>query len=139
MSEKPGPKVGSHNKAKERLFKALVLEYGEDFDPVLQMAKNAMCLQGRSDALIEAQPEDTDLPRDVITAIQDANKEWEKVAPYVQAKMKQVDVNAEVETTINIITDRDRSKMTGHDPMRKRRVQTSRPRMLKHTYQHQRR
>ena len=94
-----GRPQGAQNKAKERLFKALAKEYGDDFDPILLMAKNASYLQGIANKAMDSGVDATE-------ACQDANKEWEKIAPFVQAKMKQVDVNAEVESIINIITDR---------------------------------
>lgn len=94
MGEKTGPKTGTYNKLKDRLFNALAKEYGEEWNPILMMAKNAAYLQESANSLIysaELDPEDHEGVFHAIAACQEANKEWERIAPYVQPKLKQVE------------------------------------------------
>ena len=92
---------GSTNKNKDRLFKALRKEYGEDFDPILVMAKNSHEMQLTLDAFM-TQDDDTeivDCEGEVTTArllamkmIPEVNKEWSRIAEYVTPKLKAVEV-----------------------------------------------
>ena len=64
--------VGSTNKNKDRLWKALKAEYGEEFDPIMRMAE------------IAANPENDDALK--LSA-------WKEVAQYVYPKLKAVEVS----------------------------------------------
>lgn len=75
-------RAGSPNKSKQRLLKTLQAEYGDDFDPVMQMAKNAHEIQeqidnGDSDGRIEA-----------INA-------WDKIAQYTTPKLKAIEITGD--------------------------------------------
>lgn len=91
------PRTGSMNKNKERLFNALRKEYGDDFDPVMRMAQNAHLLQEIADdlctndkVLIDGSTGESINKSQALVTAQSA---WEKIAVYVQPKLKQVEIN----------------------------------------------
>ena len=85
--------VGSTNKNKDRLWKALKAEYGEDFDPIMKMAENCDTLQKIADAhrdgaITEDKAEAGNVELiDATSSAQAANAAWEKIAPYVEPKL----------------------------------------------------
>lgn len=77
---------GSPNKNKAFLLNRLQDMYGEEFHPIMTMAKNAAEFQ----KLIDARVKDPDARgADLI----DANKLWEGIAQYVEPKLKAVEMN----------------------------------------------
>ena len=79
----PRPK-GSPNRNKMFLLNRLQDMYGEDFHPIMEMAKNASELQKLANA------EDAE-PRDYVTA----NKAWADIAEYTEPKLKSIDKTGE--------------------------------------------
>jgi len=85
--------VGSTGRNKERLWKALRKEYGEDFDPIVEMSGNSMFLQGianNAKAEYRERPELNELKDKAVEAVQTANAQWKEVAPYLAAKYQTV-------------------------------------------------
>ena len=78
-------RAGSPNKNKQRLLNALKAEYGEDFDPVMQMAKNAHAIQENIEA-----DSNTDSNR------MDAINAWDKIAQYTTPKLKSIEIDASI-------------------------------------------
>ena len=74
---------GSPNKNKEYLMNRLKDMYGDDFDPIIRMAEQATRLHA---AAIDA--EDTKVLTDSING-------WDKIAQYVQPKLKAVELTGE--------------------------------------------
>ena len=83
-------RAGSPNKNKQRLLKALQAEYGEDFDPVMQMAKNAHEIQKK----IDEDESSSDVNR------MDAINAWDKVAVYTTPKLKSIEVTGDPEAPV---------------------------------------
>jgi len=81
-------RAGSPNKNKQRLLKALQAEYGEDFNPVMQMAKNAHEIQRSID---EGETENSRL---------DAMNAWDKVAVYTTPKLKAIEITGDPEAPV---------------------------------------
>lgn len=75
---------GSANKNKAFLMARLQDMYGDDFHPIMNMAKNACEYQKTIDQL----DKDTRLP-----LLPEANKLWEGIAQYVEPKLKAVEMN----------------------------------------------
>lgn len=86
---------GSSNKNKAFLMSRLQDMYGEDFHPIMSMAKNAIDYQ-RSIDLLDS---DTRLPM-----LTEANKLWEGIAQYVEPKLKAIEMNHGLQEN-NPITD----------------------------------
>ncbi len=85
----------------------LKAEYGDDFDPVMKMSKNATYIQGRVD---EAQKTLTDIekgviaeldeylgPRAVVDLSKEANAEWDRVAKYTTPQLKSIEINLDAD------------------------------------------
>lgn len=93
-------RAGSPNRSKQRLLKALQKEYGEDFEPVMQMAKNASRLQAIADDFYDNERiiiEESDLNGDakVTDKIQTAviaQNAWGKIAKFVTPELKSVEI-----------------------------------------------
>lgn len=68
---------GSQNKNKDRLWKALKAEYGDDFDPIMKMAG------------IASNDENDDALK--LSA-------WKEIAQYVYPKLKAVEITGEIAT-----------------------------------------
>lgn len=100
--------VGSKNKPKRLLAIRLAEMYGEDFNPVVKMAGNAVNLQKIADNAIEGMEkavelltseftsdDDIDTYRKSIVQVSvtagDAINAWDRVAQYVQPKMKTIE------------------------------------------------
>ena len=64
--------LGSQNKNKDRLWKALRAEYGDDFDPIMKMA--AIASDDNNDDALK------------LTA-------WKEIAQYVYPKLKSIEVS----------------------------------------------
>lgn len=82
--------TGRRNK---RRVKVLLQQlFGEDFNPVVKMAENAMALQKLA--------EDNPTPE----AIKDAASVWKDVSPYVEPKLSATQVDASVDLEANVVT-----------------------------------
>jgi hypothetical protein len=75
-------RAGSPNKNKAFLLAKLQEMYGEEFHPIMNMAKNAVTIQRQVDVLGDAADVDDLL---------NANKAWEGIAQYVEPKLKAVE------------------------------------------------
>ncbi len=64
--------------------------YGEDFDPIIQIAENAARLQAAIMGKLENGDDDIEL-----SALIEANKEWERMAQFTHPKLKSVEHTAE--------------------------------------------
>jgi len=64
--------------------------YGEDFDPIIQIAENATRLQAAIMGKLESGDDDIEL-----SALIEANKEWERMAQFTHPKLKSVEHTAE--------------------------------------------
>tara|TARA_R110000824_G_scaffold42506_1_gene125114 strand:- start:2277 stop:2567 length:291 start_codon:yes stop_codon:yes gene_type:complete len=74
------PNSKAQQKNEKFLLNRLAKMYGEDFDPIMQIAKNAHRLQKLADS------DDTDAGTQL-----DANKEWERMAQFTHPKLKSVE------------------------------------------------
>ena len=98
--------VGQTSKNKDRLWKALRAEYGENFDPIIQMAKNCSRLQIDLDKMYADGKEilEDDEHVDTISRVklsEITNNSWDKVAAYVQPKLKAVEVEVSGSLTVS--------------------------------------
>ena len=80
-----GREAGIPNKNKGFLLNRLQDMYGDDFHPIMKMAENAVKLQASADL----DPESANFKA--------ALDGWEKIAQYVEPKLKAVDLNASVD------------------------------------------
>lgn len=83
----PNSRQGRPNKNKKFLLARLQDEYGEQFHPIMQMAKNAHKMQ----TLLESLPEDTSVET-LFIALKQAIDSWEKIAQYTEPKLKAMEV-----------------------------------------------
>lgn len=96
-------RAGSPNKNKQRLLNALKNEYGEDFEPVMQMAKNASRLQAIADEFYEgdkAEIESSDIDggvkvSDKISTARVAQDAWDRIAQYTTPKLKSIEISGD--------------------------------------------
>lgn len=92
-----GRPAGSTNKNSVFLLKRMQDMLGEDFDPVVNMARNAAKLQAIADEVLEDEKVLTDAESGTLItyaeSLVNANKEWERIAPYVAAKLKAVEIS----------------------------------------------
>lgn len=82
--------VGVPNKNKRGLKAQLKRQYGEEFDVVMMMAENCATLHG-----IAQENKESGVEIASLTAT-NANNALEKLAQYVEPKLKSVEVSAEV-------------------------------------------
>ena len=80
-----GREAGIPNKNKSFLLNRLQDMYGDEFHPIMKMAENAVKLQHSADA----DPESANFKA--------ALDGWEKIAQYVEPKLKAIDINASVD------------------------------------------
>lgn len=90
---------GSPNKNKQFLLKRLQEMYGEDFHPIMSMAKNAHEFQ---QSLDDKSGEPEFRGRDLI----EANKLWEGIAQYVEPKLKAVEISGNPESPLEFKSPR---------------------------------
>lgn len=109
---------GIPNKNKAFLMKRLKEQLGDDFDPVINAAKNAARMQKiadeaermaadnefeqRKDTVSIAADNEFKLRKDTVSA-------WEKVAQYVEPKLKAIEVDVSGEIEVNDTTDAERA------------------------------
>ena len=84
-----GSRAGSPNRNKKFLLKKLQDMYGSDFNPVIKMAENAIKLQDLADVT----PDDGNIRKSALDG-------WDKVAQYVEPKLKAIEVNADVKVGV---------------------------------------
>lgn len=85
------PKRG-RGKNKIFLLKRLQDMYGEDFHPIMQMAKNAH----KAQVLIDNYEQDENLdPQALFAGLKFAVDAWDKVANYTEPKLKAIEVTGE--------------------------------------------
>lgn len=94
-------RLGKPNRNKQRLLKALQDEYGEDFNPVMAMAKNANRLQIIADEFYDEDKsliEESDLEggtvkvTDKINTAIVAQNAWGKIAKFVTPELKAIEL-----------------------------------------------
>lgn len=78
---------GSMTRSKERLLKALQKEYGEEFEPVMQMARNAHQIQKIVDEMVAATMDFEELLQLLTQAI----NAWDRIAKYTTPTLKAVE------------------------------------------------
>lgn len=94
-----GRQKGSGNKNKKFLLNKLQDMYGDDFHPIMKMAKNCILIQGQADKLIEQVTDDSvgqdDKPKadDVNKMLVMANTEWYRIAEYTEPKLKAIEID----------------------------------------------
>lgn len=86
---------GSPNKNKAFLLKRLQDMYGDDFHPIMNMAKNAHEFQQMLD---DKSGEPEFRGRDLI----EANKLWDGIAQYVEPKLKAVEITGDPDNPLVI-------------------------------------
>ena len=101
--------VGSTNKNKDRLWKALKAEYGDDFDPLLTIAKNANVLQDAVNLSLEhyedaSEDEKKEAVLLAFKLIPEVNKEWYRVAEFITPKLKAVEVSGSDDSPLRVMT-----------------------------------
>lgn len=87
--------VGSINKNKRGLKSQLKREYGDDFDIIMMMGKNAKKLFD----LIPEEPTEDD-----VSLICDTNNQLEKIAQYVEPKLKAIEISGDPENPLLVET-----------------------------------
>lgn len=89
---------GSANKNKRSLLARLREEYGDDFHPIMKLARNCVFLQE------DADNEEDQEKRAV--KVKAANAEWSRMAEFVEPKLKAVEHEVTANLTNAIISDR---------------------------------
>ena len=79
-----GRPKGAPNKQRRLLLVRLEELYGKEFNPVMKIAENAVVLQGIASQAVKDN-------EGVAIAVNDAINAWDKVAVYVQPKLKAVE------------------------------------------------
>ena len=94
-----GRPTGSMNKNSKFLLNRLQAMYGEQFHPIRKMAQNASAMQARADSqqeMIDNIAEDETLAASMIETGIMANEAWDKITPYIEPKLKQVEASLKV-------------------------------------------
>ena len=95
MARRPG----ALSKNKVYLMNRLQEMYGDDFHPIMQMAKNAHYLQKEIDdrrLLLADAEKDAEHEPDTF-AVKTVIDAWDKVAQYVQPKLKAIEISGTLE------------------------------------------
>ncbi len=92
-----GREAGTPNKNKVYLMNRLQDMYGKDFHPIMNMAKNCVVLQviadGYTAEMTKQDYNDVQAVEEVSTSAIKANEAWDKMAQYVQPKLKAIEHN----------------------------------------------
>ena len=92
---------GSYNKNKAFLMSRLQDMYGEDFHPIMNMAKNCVVLQKIADDHSEGGLTMGDSQViDASSSAKNANEAWEKVAQYCEPKLKAMEIDGSIDARI---------------------------------------
>lgn len=92
-----GSRKGTPNRNKQFLQNQLRILYGDDFDPILKAAENAVRMQAMADAA-EKPPKDMDEADKILAKSgefdmrKDCVSAWEKVAKYVTPQLKAIEL-----------------------------------------------
>lgn len=113
-------RAGSANRNKERLFKALQSEYGEMFSPIMKMAEHATAIHEYAvsveerikeieEAIVIAEDTGAEIAAEMlekvlakitlVSARMTSMEAWEKIAPYIDYKLKAIEHSGEIELT----------------------------------------
>ena len=105
MAERGRPK-GSQSKNKDFLMKRLQDMYGKDFDPIMMAAKNAHEMNNLAQLeLTKEQMEEMDgvdllnFTDAVFARKKECVNAFDKIAQYVQPKLKAVEISGEIEVS----------------------------------------
>lgn len=94
-------RAGSPNRNKAFLLNRLQEMYGDDFHPIIQIAKNCVELQEKVDGLVKPEPDDNGVcdqgeldtyAANKVAAIKVANNEWSRIAEYTEPKLKAIEL-----------------------------------------------
>ena len=92
-------RAGSPNKNKRFLLTKLEEMYGKDFHPIMKMAKNCVVLQGiadkHADGMVSVEEGGTII--DAFNSAKAAIEGWDKMAQYVEPKLKAIEVGGTIE------------------------------------------
>ena len=83
---------GSPNKSKRSLLARLKEEYGDDFHPIMKLARNCVYLQEAADKEKDAEKREM--------KVKAANAEWARMAEYTEPKLKSADINVNTDVTV---------------------------------------
>jgi len=88
---------GRPNRNKQYLLSRLKDMYGDDFDPIISMAKNCLTLQKIADDHRDGaitMSKGGDVLIDAASSAKMALEAWDKVAQYVEPKLKAIEISA---------------------------------------------
>jgi hypothetical protein len=83
---------GVPNKNKRGLLGMLKQQYGDDFHPIMKMAKNAVELQSILDGL-----DGKEIDK-LFVGLKMSIDAWDKIAQYTEPKLKAIEVSGEIKT-----------------------------------------
>ncbi len=97
-----GRPPGSSNKNSKFLLNRLKAMYGDDFDPVMKMAENAMRLQAVAEKCYEDDTKILDESEidgqvkliDKITTANNAISAWDRIAKYTTPQLKSIEITS---------------------------------------------
>ena len=101
---------GSLNRNQIFLMNRLKTMLGDDFDPVVNMAKNAVEIQKQGDKAVEAyhkltEPTKEDLS-DLFIILANCIEAWNKIAAYTNAKIRTIEFTSDLGIVgVSLITD----------------------------------
>lgn len=115
-----GRPAGSSTKNKEFLLNRLQDMYGDDFHPIMNMAKNAVVLQGIADEYVQVvkdfragHHESEEAMIDGVTHRSDATinaiNAWDKVAAYTEPKLKALEITGSMQIETYELSETERS------------------------------
>jgi len=90
-------RAGTTNKNKQFLLKRLQAMYGDDFHPIMEIAKNCVVLQKQADNLED--------PDQRYSALKSANAEWSRMAEYTEPKLRAIEVDASIDLGLIELSD----------------------------------
>ena len=93
------------NKNKKFLINRLKDMYGEDFDPIIKASTHALKMEeiASSDEMAQEEPEKR------LKAHKDCLDGWDKIAQYIEPKLKAVEVDISGEIEVNDANDAERA------------------------------
>lgn len=102
-----GSRAGCANRNKEFLLNRLKDMYGKDFDPIINMAQNCLVLQKIADdhsgtKISIGMVKGTANAIDASSSAKLAIDGWDKVAQYVQPKLKAIELSGDAESPLTL-------------------------------------
>ena len=91
-----GRAKGTPNKNKQRLMNALQAEYGEEFNPIMEMAAVAVRLKTEIDIPTK------DSTASLRERLNDSLNAWDKIANYTEAKMRSVEISGDLDLDVEV-------------------------------------